>query len=71
LIDTGAARTAAGRHRSGGLAAAGWLAVVHLGHPWRAARNRPFGVAWRQLRRLPAQPAASQWREACSTCTRP
>jgi len=41
------------------------LAVAYLGPPWRAARNRPFGVAWRRLRRLPAQPDDSTWREAC------
>jgi mxaA protein len=41
------------------------LAVVRLGPPWRAARNRPFGRAWRQLRRLPADAAAAQWRAAC------
>jgi len=42
----------------------GFLAVTHFGPPWRAARSRPFGVAWRRLRRLPTQPAVSQWREA-------
>ena len=41
------------------------LAVAYLGPPWRAARNRPFGVAWRQLRRLPAQPDDAAWRAAC------
>jgi mxaA protein len=41
------------------------LAVAYLGPPWRAARHRPFGVAWRQLRRLPAQPGEEAWRAAC------
>jgi mxaA protein len=41
------------------------LAVAYLGPPWRAARQRPFGVAWRQLRRLPAQPGDPAWRAAC------
>jgi mxaA protein len=42
-----------------------WLALLYLGPPWRAARNRPFGVAWRQLKRLPASPNAEEWRAAC------
>lgn len=41
------------------------LAVAYLGPPWRAARHRPFGVAWRQLRRLPVQPGDEAWRAAC------
>ena len=41
------------------------LAVIHLGPPWRAARNRPFGRAWRQLRRLPVDAAGAPWRAAC------
>jgi mxaA protein len=64
LIDTAPARS---RLAGIGLMATlllSFLAVVHFGPPWRVARSRPFGVAWRQLRRLPAQPAASQWREA-------
>ena len=64
LVDTGAARTRLAGIALAASLLAGFLAVVHLGTPWRAARSRPFGVAWRQLRRLPAQPAASQWREA-------
>lgn len=64
LIDTAPARW-----RLAGIAVLamlllGFQAVMHLGPPWRTARSRPFGVAWRQLRRLPAQPAVSQWREA-------
>lgn len=42
-----------------------WLAVATLGPPWRAARRRPFGQAWRQLRRLPDHPPQDQWRAAC------
>lgn len=41
------------------------LAIAYLGPPWRLARNRPFGVAWRHLRRLPAQPDDAAWRAAC------
>ena len=41
-----------------------WLAVLTFGPPWRAARNQPFGRAWRQLRRLPRDPAEVQWRWA-------
>jgi mxaA protein len=43
---------------------AGGLAVLHLGPPWRAARKRPFGRAWRALRALPTQPNATQWQTA-------
>jgi mxaA protein len=42
-----------------------YLAAVYLGLPWWGARHRPFGLAWRQLRRLPAQPSAPIWRDAC------
>ena len=42
----------------------GWLAWMHLGLPWRAARNQPFGRAWRELRRLPADLPEVQWRSA-------
>jgi mxaA protein len=45
----------------------GTLAVIHFGPPWRAARNRPFGRAWRQLRHLPPDAAGAQWRAACKT----
>lgn len=43
------------------------LAVIHLGPPWRAARNRPFGRAWQQLRRLPPNAPGASWRDACKT----
>src|SRR6185503_5790485 len=45
----------------------GTLAVIQLGPPWRAARNRPFGRAWRELRRLPQGAAGAPWRAACKT----
>jgi mxaA protein len=45
----------------------GVLAVIQLGPPWRAARNRPFGRAWRQLRHLPPNVSEAQWRAACKT----
>lgn len=41
------------------------LAAVYLGPPWRAARNRPFGLAWRALRHLPPGASDAQWRDAC------
>jgi mxaA protein len=43
----------------------GWLAFVYVGPRWREARSRPFGHAWRQLRRLPATADEAQWRAAC------
>lgn len=43
----------------------GLLAAVHVGLPWQAARRRPFGLAWRALRRLPPQPSGAEWRAAC------
>jgi mxaA protein len=43
----------------------GLLAAVHVGVPWHAARRRPFGQAWRMLRRLPPQPSGAEWRAAC------
>lgn len=43
----------------------GALAVMQFVPPWRAARNRPFGRAWRQLRHLPADAAGAPWRAAC------
>lgn len=42
----------------------GWLAWLHLGPPWRAARNQPFGRAWRELRQLPTDLPELQWRSA-------
>jgi mxaA protein len=52
---------------AGALVLLGALAVIQLGPPWRAARNRPFGLAWRQLRRLPPSVNEAQWRAACKT----
>jgi len=48
-----------------GLLLLGTLATVTFGPPWRAARNRPFARAWRELRHLPNQPEPLQWRAAC------
>jgi mxaA protein len=42
-----------------------YLAVVYLGLPGWQARRRPFGLAWRSLRQLPAQPTPEAWRAAC------
>jgi mxaA protein len=65
LIDTGAARQRLVVFAAVAALLLAWLAVVHLGPPWAAARNRPFGVAWRRMRGLPANPADAAWREAC------
>lgn len=46
------------------LAPLGLLFAVHVGVPWQAARRRPFGAAWRDLRRLPSQPSGAEWRAA-------
>jgi len=42
-----------------------YLAAVYLGPPWLARRQRPFGLAWRQLKHLPPDPADASWRAAC------
>jgi mxaA protein len=42
----------------------GYLAVVYVGLPGWQARRRPFGLAWRSLRHLPAQPTPDAWRAA-------
>ncbi len=65
LIDTGALRQRLLVFAVLAALLLAWLAVVHLGPPWAAARNRPFGVAWRRLRGLGANPADAPWREAC------
>jgi mxaA protein len=38
----------------------GHLGWVYLGLPWAASRRRPFTVAWRTLRGLPAEPSGEQ-----------
>jgi len=40
------------------------LAQVYIGLPWWGRRRRPFGLAWRSLRSLPASPSPQQRREA-------
>jgi mxaA protein len=65
LRDTSAPRTRLLAWAAIALLLIATLAVAYLGPPWRAARNRPFGVAWRQLRRLPAKPGDEAWRAAC------
>jgi mxaA protein len=52
---------------SGALLLLGTLAVIEFGPPWRAARNRPFARAWRQLRDLPSDAADAQWRAGCAS----
>ena len=41
-----------------------YLAHVYIGLPWWNRRYRPFGLAWRVVRGLPAQPDAAQRRRA-------
>jgi mxaA protein len=43
----------------------GALVCARLGAFWRAARDRPFAQAWRQLRRLGEGASDAQWLEAC------
>jgi mxaA protein len=43
----------------------GGLVAGRLGMFWRAARDRPFAQAWRQLRRLDAAASDAQWLDAC------
>ena len=64
LINTRAAQLRLMAYAGLALALLGWLAVVYLGPPWRAARQRPFGRAWRELRRLPPAPERAQWQAA-------
>lgn len=50
---------------AGALALLGvWLVHVYVGLPWWGRRRRPFALAWRQLRRLPAAVPPPQRREA-------
>lgn len=65
LRDTGALRTRLLVWAALALLLGVALALAYLGPPWRLARNRPFGVAWRRLRRLPDQPEDAVWRTAC------
>jgi len=65
LIDTTPARTRLAAYAIAAALLLAGLALAHLGPPWNAARNRPFGVAWRRLRGLPAQPDAARWKQAC------
>lgn len=44
--------------------AAVYLLGVYVGLPWRRRQRRPFGLAWRQLRRLRARPSPERRREA-------
>jgi mxaA protein len=64
LINTQAQQRRLGLYAALALLLATGLAVLHWGPPWRAARNRPFGRAWRELRALPTQPNPKQWQAA-------
>ena len=67
LVDTSPQRTRLTVYAALAALLALGLALAYLGPPWRAARNRPFGRAWRALRGLPAQPDDARWRQACVT----
>lgn len=48
------------------LAVSGYLALVYVGRPWLAGRQRPFTRAYRRLRADRAAPASVQtWQDAC------
>ncbi len=70
LIDTSAAQIRLLVGAALALLAMGTLALLSFGPPWRAARNRPFARAWRELRRLPARPDPLQWQAACRSLHR-
>lgn len=65
LVDTTAQRTRLTAYAVLAALLTAGLALAYLGPPWRAARNRPFGRAWRQVRGLPAQPDDARWQQAC------
>jgi mxaA protein len=67
LIDDRAIRLQLAACAAGILLALGSLLVIGFGPPWRAARNRPFARAWRQLRDLPPAAAGAPWRAACAS----
>ncbi len=64
LIDTSMRQLRLIGYGTGAALLLGWLAWLHFGPPWRAARNQPFGRAWRELRQLPADLPEPQWRGA-------
>ena len=64
LVDTTAVRTRLWVWSAGLLVVLGFLAQVYIGVPWWARRHRPFSVAWRRLRQLPAAPTPQQRRAA-------
>ena len=64
LVDTSAARTRLAVEAVLALLLLGYLAWVYVGVPWQAQRRRPFGVAWKALRSLPAAPARRARRAA-------
>ncbi len=67
LIDTEPPRTRLLAYAVAAALLLAGLALAYLGPPWNAARNRPFGVAWRRRRGLPAPPDAARWKQACVT----
>lgn len=64
-VDTDAARNRLMFYAAGAALLLAALAVQTFGWPWRGASARPFGRAWRSLRRLPAEPGEAEWRAAC------
>jgi mxaA protein len=59
LIDTAARRWRLLAFAAVLAALSAYLAFVYLGLPWWGAQQRPFALAWRQLKQAPP------WREAC------
>lgn len=65
LVDTAATQRRLGAWAALALVLLGWLATLRYGLPWLTRRRRPFGLAWRELRRLPDRPDDEAWRAAC------
>lgn len=62
--DAGAAQHRLAAYAAVAVLAVGLLLHRYVGLPWQARRRRPFAVAWRVLRRLPASPDPEQGRHA-------
>jgi mxaA protein len=67
LVDTSAVRTRLWLWAAGLFAVTALLAHARLFAPWWAGRHRPFGTAWRHVRRLPTALATAQRQAAYRT----